>query len=145
MGYDLTNGKNNFRFNVNAWPILLELAFHYGWNRMGTTAKDKGYLNNNSKVTPQDAINLAEALEKALLDIPEIDDPSLSANVWGSNIINAENTTPEKMFDDLLNYMKPPPGQDISKLLIRFSGNEHRQKIIDFINFCKEGRGFDIE
>lgn len=144
MGYDLNNSKSNFRFNVNAWPILLELAFHYGWNRLGTTAKDKGYLNNDSSVTPEDAINLAIALEKALSDIPEINDPSLSASVWGSNI-HSGNANFEKTFEDSKNYMNPPSGQDVSKLLLRFSGDEHRQKIKDFIDFCKKGEGFDIQ
>jgi hypothetical protein len=150
MGYDLKNSKNNFRINVNAWPILLELAFHYGWNRIGTKSEtiadwDGTYLTNSGAyVTSEDAVNLAVALEKALPDIPEIDNPSLSASIWGSNVMNTDYRIDKDMMTDFHNYINPPSGEDVSKLLLRFGGDIHRQKIKDFIIFCKEGEGFKI-
>jgi hypothetical protein len=41
-------------------------------------------------------------------------------------------------------YLNPPRGQDKGKLLLRFGSREYKQKIKDFIEFCKEGKGFYI-
>ena len=80
MGHYITNSKRDIMYNFNAWPLLLELAFHYGWTRMGTKLDsdekwDGRYqTNSGALVTPEDALNLATSLEKALQDIPDVDD-----------------------------------------------------------------------
>ena len=168
MGYDLTNSKKHYvRFNMQTWPLLLELAFHYGWNRKGTTAKDKGYLNNDSSVIPEDAINLSKALKQALTDLPNIrvyKEPHIYPKQLAELIIDPE--TPEDVKEYLQNLdfiayadktegseqiikkfqdkMNPAKGQEINELLRFFSGDYNKWHIQKFIVFCKEGKGFDI-
>ena len=149
MAYYLYNDNGDFRFNLNAWPLLLELSFHYGWTRMGTQLDsvenwDGSYLKmDGACVSPEDALNLATALEKALADIPDVDDEMIES-VWGTNNIKVQNRTAEERWKEMSRYLNPPRGQDKSKLLIRFGSKEYKQKIIDFIEFCKEGKGFNI-
>lgn len=88
MGIDLLGKgrKEDFRFNIFAWREILMLAIDYGWKPKGTFENNgKGeilpreeapdwsgtYFTNDGQIADQeDAKNLAEALEKALMDIP---------------------------------------------------------------------------
>jgi len=84
MGYDLKGDGGRFRWNVTSWPLLLELAQQYGWEPQGTTLHDDegviedewagGYCSNDGQqVSAADAAALADALERALPDIPNHD------------------------------------------------------------------------
>src|SRR5512140_2216728 len=125
MAYYLYNDNGDITFNLNAWPLLLELSFHYGWTRMGTQLDsvdkwDGSYLNmNKAYVKPEDALNLATALEKALPDISDVDDEMIES-VFGTNHIKVQNRTAEDRLNEMTKYLNPPRGLDKSKLLLRF-------------------------
>ena len=91
MGYDLISLKDDSRFCVNMSGLrpLLELAEQFGWEPEGTDPSkylslskreeiksndfdyDGGYFTNDGQVvTSTDANKIADALEKALKEIP---------------------------------------------------------------------------
>jgi len=85
MGMDLTRVRDGayFRWNRSYWFAVLELAYQYGWQPMGTELKYDKYghdrssdwngdyrLNCGQTITPQDARRIADALERALPDVP---------------------------------------------------------------------------
>ncbi|MHC4179549.1 MAG: hypothetical protein ACYSWU_18715 [Planctomycetota bacterium] len=72
-----------FRFDVTEWKHVLELAEQHGWKPMGTQASDRGpdfprpedwdggyFTSDYQTVTVHDARNLADALERAIPDLP---------------------------------------------------------------------------
>ncbi|MBN1187450.1 MAG: hypothetical protein JXB49_34560 [Bacteroidales bacterium] len=151
MGYYITNGKRDIRYNLHAWPLLLELAFHYGWTPMGTKVDPQEnwngtyFTNDGAWVTTEDALNLATSLEKALQDIPDVDDDIISS-IWGTNIFHlkqGERMTEERWIE-LDKYLNPPRGEDKSKLLLRFGGEGEKSKLRWFIDLCRDGKGFFI-
>jgi len=163
MGYDLHNSKKHYvRFNVQSWPLLLELAFHYGWNRTGID-----YLSNDAILIKEDAINLAAALEKVLPDLPDIRvykephiypkeivdiimDPDTPEDVkeycqqLDIMAIIDKDESPEKAFEKIQDKMNPRKGQEVGELLRFFSGDYNKWHIQKFIDFCREGQGFEI-
>jgi hypothetical protein len=69
-------------FRVGTWGSLLRMAYSYGWEPAGTQPGpvygdsdrlwDGDYFTNSGQVlTNEDAAALADALERALLDIPD--------------------------------------------------------------------------
>jgi len=149
MAYYITNGEYDIRYNLNAWPLLLELSSHYGWKPKGTKLdSDEKWAGdyqtmNGASVESEDASNLADALERALPDIPDIDNGE-SDSVWGSNAIKMGSKTIEEALDELTEYLNPPKGESKSKLLIRFGGELEKEKLRYFIDICREGKGFTI-
>ena len=150
MGYFITNGKKSITYNLNSWPLLLELSFHYGWTPKGT----KFYLDvewngtyetmNGAIVDPDDALNFAAGLEKALQDIPDIDE-DIVESILGTNILMAgQHQTIEEMLDSLSKHLNPTRGEDKGKLLTRFATVIEKEKLREFIQLCKEGKGFTI-
>ena len=97
MGYDLLNTNGSFRFNLFAWHRLLILAQYFGWKPMGTVPSERitkcylgdrdsdkkavqefiknwegGYDSNDFQlVVKEDALNLADALMKAMEVLPD--------------------------------------------------------------------------
>lgn len=80
MGMDLEGTGGYFRWTYSGWSRVLELAVEYGWEPVGT-GPPRGTLkrdwlgsydsNERQLLYARDAKNLADALEKALKDIPE--------------------------------------------------------------------------
>lgn len=91
MSYRITNQKNQnrtLRLNNEAWFSLLDLAEVYGWNPMGTVLSEAmsggepmpgwygpdelwlgSYTDEDARlVLWEDALNLADALERAFLE-----------------------------------------------------------------------------
>ena len=73
MGYDLYTEDSTawHRFNIWAWPRVLNLAEAYGWEPLGTIHDNPDWCNSyhsndNQLVTAEDSSNLAKALRKAL-------------------------------------------------------------------------------
>lgn len=150
MGYFITNGKKNITYNLNSWPLLLELSFHYGWTPKGTILHsdeewDGTYETmNGAIVDPDDALNFATGLEKALQDMPDIEEDTV-ASIWGTNIIMVDqHQTIEEMLESLSKHLNPPRGEDKSKLLTRFAAANEKEKLKEFIQLCKDGKGFTI-
>ncbi|MBU4351244.1 hypothetical protein L6250_03300 [Candidatus Parcubacteria bacterium] len=82
MGYDLFNQKtkDQFRWTQLFWVRVLELAEKNGWQSKGTTIPkdyhksdwDGNYWHNSGEIVEaEDALNLAEALTKALDTLPK--------------------------------------------------------------------------
>jgi hypothetical protein len=146
--YDLVNDKSEFSFNFFDWGHVLELALHYGWTPMGTKPSDLtgnkdwdgGYTSNDYQfVLPEDAINISKALEKAILDIPDID----LGGSFNKEFI-AEGNTLEGMVKAIYNCQQSLRGLSMELLLQKFSGESNKKYIRKFIDFCYEGRGFSI-
>lgn len=94
MGYDLTNAKNDeFHFNIHSWSPIFQMGMAAGWQPAGTLApapfvdEDTGetlgvwdddewdgtyFSNDRQRVTDADARAWADALERALDDIPDL-------------------------------------------------------------------------
>lgn len=149
MGYFLHNDKKEFSFRINIYPAVLQLALEYGWTPKGTTidpelaeamgwdsSQDPGYTSmDGQQVTPEDAINLAKALELALKDIPTLE---LLKNVREPEELPKENPL------EALEALCRPPTKTLSELLQMFSGEKNRAYLKEFITFCQEGSGFQI-
>lgn len=147
MGYDLFNGKDYLRANISLWPRILNLAFIYGWIPKGTITDksrnpdkpwDGNYLSNYGQcVTAEDASEIAEALEKAILEIPGVnitdeDDPLISRISTGM--------TPEAFIDSLFQDANYDITQDNkSELLSYFSHPAYKQRLKEFIYYCRVG------
>ena len=86
MGYDLSNEEGGYyRFNIHSWGPILSLAEDNGWEPAGTTIYitkkkiivaddnwDGSYFGNDGQtVSREDASNLANALERALLNLSD--------------------------------------------------------------------------
>ena len=149
MAYYITNGEQDITYNLNAWPLLLELSFHFGWTAKGTKLDSEekwtgSYLTmSGAYVDSEDALNLAAALERALPEIPDVD-IGVVESVWGSNIINRGSKSIEEALDEMTIYLNPPRGESKSKLLLRFGGEGEKEKLREFIKLCREGKGFTI-
>lgn len=85
MGMDLVNETGTFQFNIFCWENVLALAEMYGWSHAGTQSPvldedeqgdfddwhDGYFTNDGQTVTAADALAIADALERALDDIPD--------------------------------------------------------------------------
>ncbi len=84
MGFDLTGHGGEFWWNIFVWPRLLDVAKRYGWKPAGTRLRRedgsiddswaRGYDSSDFQwVSTEDASALADALERALPDMPDHD------------------------------------------------------------------------
>jgi hypothetical protein len=153
----------SYRFNFFDWPNLLRLAEQYGWEPEGTTLDPEhladreedeelspeevaaevaeslekwegGYCTNDFQVvSAEDARNLADALEKALPDIPEHD-------AVGHKALDLSTYSPE-MREQLkaLGVGRLFPVDAPISVLERFSGKRGRDYLKGFIAFCRAG------
>ncbi|PZV04922.1 MAG: hypothetical protein DCF22_25085 [Leptolyngbya sp.] len=132
MAMDLEGVGGDFGLNVFSWGHMLCLARLYGWQPAGTVIDEAdlqdfpngkwngGYQSNDGqKVTTEDARNMADALEKALADIPDHDALEYKKELGGGILI-------------------APNGPDVSALKW-FSGNESKEYVRKFIAYCRAG------
>ena len=99
MGYDLIGSGKTLSMNIRAWPTILRLAIAFGWKPEGCgpsayypeleertpprtpEGRLKTYFTNDGQtVSATDAMNLAQALDRALQEgAPAMlqDDPEL--------------------------------------------------------------------
>jgi hypothetical protein len=154
MGMDLSSISGaEFRFGKEAWDKILQLAQMNGWLPLGTQRPahwddpDMEYpatwggfyeTNEGGIVTTEDAQALAAALSKALDDIPD------RLNI--PKMVDAGAVSPEKLSN--LNRMLLAggatfliPNPELNPF--EFYGGAEKQKVVDFIAFCKKG-GFAI-
>jgi hypothetical protein len=135
-------------FNIFIWPLLLELAVSYGWKPAGTRAPidiytgeimtgewDGSYCSNDGQVViKEDAASLADALERALPDIPDHEIPVkqevLSIDQLGPILANViENEFGKDAIIETTNL-------DLSALEL-FSGLQ-KHALICFIKLCRK-------
>jgi hypothetical protein len=157
MGMDLSGRGGSFRFNNTNWRHVLLLAHRYGWVPAGTEPPnftvlapngtvDEGmteqfchsngdwdgtYFTNDCQwVTDEDAANIAQALERALEDIPDEDTVDVLAESQSFDLGGIEVSGIDT---ELEKHLTP---------LDWFSG-EYKQMVRDFIAYCRVG-GFSI-
>lgn len=137
MGYNLTNQQGNeYRFVQALWSKVLLLAKKYGWQAAGTSRPidydesewDGNYWYNSGQVVEtEDAVKLAEALEKALSHLPDQD-----------------VAIPEAQYAlDPVSKLPKITNHDQIPIEDFFSGEKGKQAITSFIEFCREG-SFEI-
>ena len=149
MGMDLRGAGGTERFSVTSWCKVLQLAQEYGWQPAGTQAPtfalvegttetvedwDGTYLSNSfQRVTDEDAANIAEALQRALSDIPDFD----TDEKW-------VELTPSNPFERMMveqGFQMSGPNPSLTP--IEFFSGEAKQKVKNFIEYCQAG-GFCI-
>jgi len=137
MAMDLVNGASAERFDRTTWGKLLKLAYLYGWEPLGTEPGgwidpetgpwyyspdewDGNYTSNDLQVvTEEDAARIADALDNALEDIPD-------HNVSEARVEHG----PVSLFDLFRDRTDP---------LEYFSGAGGKQRVRDFVAFCRAG------
>jgi hypothetical protein len=157
MSYELVNQATQISrlFSRQSWAKALELARLYGWQPMGTcpppiydfhelNAEWNGtYLTNDGQIVrAEDAHSLANALEKSLVNISDIE-PSIDwdAQFWRDDDLPdwlapwEQALIEESLQDGLLDTMGTHPFEF-------FAGNE-KNSLIQFIRFCRLG-SFEI-
>ena len=158
MSYDLVNLSTDIcrKFSRQTWAKVLELARLHGWKPLGTRPPvlfkvhalhaewDGTYLTNDGQtVRAEDARSLADALERSLGNIPDVE-PRVDWNpkLW--------------LRDDLPEWLSPVERAMIEEILQDglldtmgihpyefFAGNEKRS-LIECIRFCRLG-SFEIQ
>jgi len=163
MVMDIWGAGGELHFSSQGWAKLLELAHSHGWEPAGTLEPtwpydepppedlkpwDGTYFSNDyQKVTAEDASHLAEALEKALQEIPEEDAPgTLELTLDPSEIPGHQQAIASSLAitqsllgaEQFADAMIQIPGQELSPLAF-WSGPEGRQRVEEFIALCKAG------
>lgn len=134
------------RFNITAWPKLLALATSFGWIPAGTEpgpldepghepSIEHGYLVNQGRVVnTDDAWNLADALERALPNLSEYEEPGKF-----THLENKSDAISGALFramggDDTVIY---GPSDDMPEY--KYFGGDMKETIIRFIRLCRKG------
>tara|TARA_B100001245_G_C22583504_1_gene289947 strand:+ start:108 stop:566 length:459 start_codon:yes stop_codon:yes gene_type:complete len=147
MGYDLQSRTGNcFEWQISDYPKALKLAEAYGWQPQGTTnspvvvdglgmvagadPKDwnGGYTSNDCQIVSEvDAANMAEALERALEDIPD----TMGKSVYtGTKVLDTSDmTNMQKLFE--------PEPVNLHDNLSYWIG--YKNYLREFISFLKKG------
>jgi hypothetical protein len=159
-----------FWFNIDEWPLVLKLAQIHGWEPEGTQPSfddrlistggaedtdtdehtDKAYsggewngtylLNRMQSVTDSDAAALADAVEQALEHIPAV---PIDKQLENRRVLYLENSDgPEEVVDKILERFTDDFTKEADPHL-QFSGPAHKEKLEDFVDFCRRG-GFTI-
>ena len=158
MGMDLNGAGGYVRFSNTCWSKIRKLAYDYGWKPQGTEpaqfydengglikqlcpAPDTWsgtYLSNDLQwVTDEDAANIADALQRALDDIPDFDTDEKRVEYGPGEL----PTSPiERSFVEQGLVINVP---NASLSPVEYFSGEAKQLVRDFIRFCQAG-GFRI-
>lgn len=153
MSYDLFNPYTSIcrKFNQPFLAKALELAEIYGWQPLGTQPPsghdfrelnaewDGNYLTNDGQIIrAQDALSLANAVEKALDDIPD-------------SRVNMDWNLKFRVEDDLPEWLSPSEKEMIedgleNELLdvigihpLEFFAGAEKYQLKQFMRFCRLG------
>ena len=159
MGMNLHNQSGEYHhFSMVVWPKLLELAESYGWEPLGTaknpnhdefysskTWNGNYHANMGQVVLPEDALALADALEKTLDDIP--DDLEVSNLFIELEKVNLEDINSPDLKKSLTAFsiFGQCNALVINPHLTPFEmfGGPNKVIVRDFVAFCRKG-GFEI-
>jgi hypothetical protein len=158
MGMDLNGAGGVQRFSNTSWRKMLELAYEYGWKPAGTEPGqwvdpstgelieqlspdpdewDGNYRTNASQwVTDEDAAHIADALEQALDDIPDFD----TDEKWVEYEPTDLPTSPVER--SLVEQRLAVSGPNESLSSLEFFSGEGKQKVRDFVAYCRAGTFF---
>ncbi len=129
MGMDLEGEGGYFRFNIHQWSAVLVLAQRNGWEPAGTVLeRAPGWAgrydtNDGQTVTAVDAGRLADALERALPDIPDHD-----ALEHKAKVVDLPGLGPTRLID---------AQENVSPVEL-FSGS-NKEYLRRFISYCRAG------
>jgi hypothetical protein len=142
-----TGGK--FDFSSLSWEMMLNLASEYGWEPAGTEpapiydarmeysdglefSEPVGwgvdcYTEDYQRVTDEDAANIADALERALVDIPDFN--------------TARKVAYFRQLDDLQTGFEGLQEESIEEWLtpVDFFSGKPKQVVRAFIEYCRAG------
>ena len=154
MSMDLLGAGGTERISHESWCKVLELAYQYGWKPQGTEPPQwcdadgepckqlywdpdewngSYFTNDHQWVARQDAANIADALERALDDIPDF----ATDEKW------VELPPSDPLVGALVEQGLEVFGHDPSLSPVDFFSGEGKQHVNDFIKFCRAG-GFYI-
>jgi hypothetical protein len=145
MGIILEGAGGDIWASVFEWGQLLRLGQSYGWAPAGTlhdepnVAWNGGYQTNDcQRVTADDARNFADALSRALSDLPS-DDKRRSVTVSVELPRDFHNLPTNPLIDGIRL-------EDMERLTPRdwFGGGEGRKSVQKYIEFFRAG-GFVIK
>jgi hypothetical protein len=153
MSYELFNQATEISRKISrqSWAKALELAMLYGWQPKGTHAPSiydfhslnadwhGTYLTNECQmVCAEDALSLAETLEKALDDIPDASrETDWNPQFWIEDELPDWLSPEEKAFieegleDELLDIVGIHP--------FKFFAGDEKQHLTGFIRFFRLG------
>ena len=140
MGIILKGAGGDIWASVFEWGQLLRLAQLYGWVPAGTVLDEPnvswngGYQTNDwQRVTADDARNLADALSRALHDLPAED--KLRSVTNAIELPPTFHNLPTNPIIDCIAL------EDIERLtpLDWFGGDEGRKSVQKYITFCCAG------
>jgi len=158
MGMDLHGASGYERFTNTSWSKILELAYEYGWKPQGTEPGewydengeldkqlspnpdewDGTYFSNDYQlVTDEDAANIADALQRALDDIPDFDTDEKRVEYGPGELPTSQV---ERSFVEQGLVINVP---NASLSPVEYFSGEAKQMVRDFIRFCQAG-GFRI-
>ncbi len=158
MGMSLSGAGGHERFNHTAWWQVLKLASEYGWHPAGTEAVQRYdetgelfeqlshdpdewsgtyFTNDGQYVTDADAAHIADALERALDDIPDFN----TSEKWVEYGPANQPTSPVTRAMVEAGLVASSPNESLTSL--EFFSGEAKQHVRDFIAFCRAG-GFYI-
>ena len=155
MGMDLSGAGGLERFSNTSWRKMLELAYEYGWKPAGTERGqwvdpetgeldeqmcpdpdewDGNYFTNAFQwVTEEDAAHIADALEKALDDIPDFD----TGEKWVTH--GPTNLPTDPVERSLVEEGFAVSGPNGSLSPLEYFSGEDKQLVRDFIAYCRAG------
>jgi hypothetical protein len=137
MSMDLIGAGGDFRIGNRGWAYLLRLGNMYGWEPMGVLFpdaegryEDEGdeasmqyFTNDYQFVRAEDARNLADALEKALPDVP---------------VFRAAEHKTKKLTVGMATFTVVKEGEEFNPFEW-FSGPSGRDTIAEFIAYARAG------
>jgi hypothetical protein len=173
MGMDLSGKGGYLRFSQGAWRAVLALAHEHGWEPAGTeppkvtvyapdgVAVDetgtrtgrqryanwgRGYFTNDCQgVSDEDAANIADALERAMDDVPDEGGRGNLLTPAQHQAVQRGELSPDEFDRALEQFMErwaaSPPQIPPQTSAWYFAGEKHYLR--EFITFCRAG-GFCI-
>jgi hypothetical protein len=169
MGMDLSGKGGYFRFSNYAWRAALELAHEHGWQPAGTQLPnitvyapdgvtidevatraerprhanwDGGYFWNECQVvSDEDAANIADALERALDDVPDEGGGYHLLTPAQYQAAQRDELSQEDLDKAIEQFMEgqaaSPPQIPPQTPACYFAGN--KDYLREFITFCRAG------
>lgn len=159
MGMDLINGAGGIeRFSNTSWREMLKVAYEYGWKPAGTEPGewidpetgeldkrlspdpdewDGNYFSNDCQwVTEEDAAHIADALERALKDMP-------ACNTDEKRVEHGLSNLPASPVESsLVEQGLAASGPNVPSSPLEFFSDEGKQRIRAFIAYCRVGAFF---
>ena len=131
MGYDFKNAsRQEFRFNIFAWPCALTLAKNFDWKPIGTVLRD-------FTVRVPDELDISN--EEYIRKTVERWDGEYCANEW--QLVEEEDAL--NLAFALMIAVKVLPDEDDDSTIVHsidhWSGADNKKILKDFIKYCMGG------